>query len=84
MKLPSERSPIQAAGAAGDRGPPKAAVVAPAASMSPSKPSVPTTGPNSAPATTLTGALAQPPGPVEAKGPPTAARGDDDLMSQGL
>jgi hypothetical protein len=85
MKLPSERSPIRPpAAAVGDARPPKAAAVAPAVSELPATPSSATTGQNTAPLTALTDAVARSAVPVVAEGPPMAARGDDDLMSQRL
>ena len=85
MKLPSERTPVQTAAAAvGDARPPKAAAVAPAFSKVAMTPSSATTGQNVAPIAASTDAIAQPVAPVVANGPPTAARGDDDLMSQRL
>lgn len=85
MKLPGERSPVQVAAAAvGDARPPKAAAVAPAFSKVPTIARAATTGENVAPITTLTEAVAQPRALVAAIATSTAARGDDDLMSQRL
>ncbi len=85
MKFPGDRGRIQPAAAVADGArPPKAAALIPSFSKVLATASLATSGQDVAPITASPVVATQPTAPVAAKGPPAAARGDDDLMCQRL